>query len=89
MGDLHTCPMSNGPVPHVGGPILPPCAVTVLIEGLPAARAGDQAACVGPPDAIAFGSTTVYTRGQPQARITDPSGHGGLIALGCFRVFVG
>jgi len=41
------------------------------------------------PDAIAFGSTTVYTRGQPQARITDPSGHGGLIALGCFRVFVG
>ncbi|KXK21522.1 MAG: hypothetical protein UZ18_ATM001000281, partial [Armatimonadetes bacterium OLB18] len=22
--DMHTCPMSDGPKPHVGGPILPP-----------------------------------------------------------------
>ena len=87
--DLHTCPMSDGPVPHVGGPILPPCADTVLIGGLPAARVGDEAACVGPPDVIVFGSLTVFTLGQPQARVTDPCGHGGVIALGCFPVLVG
>lgn len=28
--DMHVCPMFNGPVPHVGGPILPPGAVTVF-----------------------------------------------------------
>jgi uncharacterized Zn-binding protein involved in type VI secretion len=89
VSDLHTCPMSTGPVPHVGGPILPPGAVTVLIGGLPAARVGDQAACVGPPDAIVFGSVTVLTRGQPQARVSDPCAHGGTIVLGCFTVFVG
>ena len=39
--DMHTCPMVTGVVPHVGGPILPPGAPTVLIGGLPA-RAGDR-----------------------------------------------
>ena len=48
--DMHVCPMVTGIVPHVGGPILPPGAVTVLIGGLPAARVGDMATCVGPPD---------------------------------------
>jgi uncharacterized Zn-binding protein involved in type VI secretion len=34
--DMHTCPMCTGPVPHVGGPILPGQA-TVLVGNLPAA----------------------------------------------------
>jgi uncharacterized Zn-binding protein involved in type VI secretion len=51
MGDMHTCPMFNGPVPHVGGPITKGSA-TVLIGGQPAARVGDQATCTGPPDTI-------------------------------------
>ncbi|HEY7208797.1 MAG TPA: PAAR domain-containing protein [Bryobacteraceae bacterium] len=89
VGDLHVCPMANGPVPHVGGPILPPGAITVLIGGMPAARMGDQATCVGPPDVIALGSFTVLTGGQPQARVTDISAHGGNIVLGCFTVLVG
>lgn len=76
-------------VPHVGGPILPPCAVTVLIGGLPAARAMDMATCVGPPDMIAMGSPTVITMGMLQARMLDPTAHGGLIVLGCFTVIVG
>ena len=38
ISDMHVCPMFTGPVPHVGGPILPPGCVTVLIGGLPAAR---------------------------------------------------
>ena len=25
MTDMHVCPMVTGVVPHVGGPILPPC----------------------------------------------------------------
>ena len=87
--DMHTCPMANGPVPHVGGPILPPGAVTVFIGGLPAARMGDEATCVGPPDVIALGSFTVLTCNQPQARMTDVTAHGGVIVLGCFTVLVG
>ena len=89
IGDLHVCPMANGPVPHVGGPILPPGAITVLIGGMPAARLGDQATCVGPPDVISLGSFTVFTCAQPQARVADLSAHGGNIVLGCFTVFVG
>jgi hypothetical protein len=29
---MHVCPMVTGVVPHVGGPILPPGAPTVLID---------------------------------------------------------
>src|ERR1700739_2497671 len=46
--DMHTCPMVTGVVPHVGGPILPPCCPTVLIGMLPAARVPDMLTCVGP-----------------------------------------
>jgi uncharacterized Zn-binding protein involved in type VI secretion len=87
--DMHVCPQATGPVPHVGGPILPPGAVTVLIGGLPAARVGDMATCVGPPDTIALGSFTVLTMNMPQARIGDLTAHGGNIILGCFTVLVG
>ncbi|MEO8595140.1 MAG: PAAR domain-containing protein [Candidatus Solibacter sp.] len=89
ISDMHVCPMVTGIVPHVGGPILPPGAITVLIGGLPAARVGDMAVCVGPPDVIALGSFTVLTMSQPQARIGDMTAHGGAIVLGCFTVLVG
>ena len=90
--DMHVCPMITPgvpPIPHVGGPILPPGAVTVLIGGLPAARVTDMAVCVGPPDVIALGSFTVLTMKMPQARIGDMTAHGGTIMLGCFTVLVG
>jgi uncharacterized Zn-binding protein involved in type VI secretion len=87
--DMHVCPMVTGIVPHVGGPILPPGAVTVLIGGLPAARVGDMATCVGPPDTIALGSFTVFTMKMPQARIGDMTAHGGTIVLGFPTVLVG
>jgi uncharacterized Zn-binding protein involved in type VI secretion len=87
--DMHVCPMVTGIVPHVGGPILPPGAVTVLIGKLPAARVSDMAVCVGPPDVIALGSFTVLTCKMPQARIGDLTAHGGTIVLGCFTVLVG
>jgi uncharacterized Zn-binding protein involved in type VI secretion len=81
--------MVTGIVPHVGGPILPPCAVTVLIGGLPAARVGDMAVCVGPPDVIVLASFTVLTMSQPQARIGDMTAHGGTIVMGLPTVLVG
>ena len=40
-GDMHVCPMFNGPQPHVGGAIAMGSA-TVLIGGKPAARQGDN-----------------------------------------------
>jgi len=87
--DMHVCPMVTGVVPHVGGPILPPCATTVLIGFLPAARITDLATCVGPPDMIIMGSTTVLIEYLPAARIGDSTMHGGVIVLGCFTVIIG
>lgn len=86
---MHTCPMVTGVVPHVGGPITAPGCPTVLIGGLPAARVGDMAVCVGPPDAIAIGSATVLIGGMMAARIGDPTVHGGVIILGCPTVLIG
>ena len=87
--DMHTCPMVTGVVPHVGGPISGPGCPTVLISMLPAARVGDMAVCVGPPDVIALGSFTVLIGGQPAARLGDMTGHGGTIVLGAFTVLIG
>ena len=89
LGDMHVCPMVTGLVPHVGGPILPPCCPTVLIGGLPAARVGDMCMCVGPPDVIALGSFTVLIGGQPAARMGDMTVHGGVIVMGLPTVMVG
>lgn len=89
VGDLHVCPMVTGVVPHVGGPILPPGAPTVLIGGMPAARVGDMCVCTGPPDSIVLGSSTVFIGGMPAARMGDTTAHGGTIVLGCFTVMIG
>jgi uncharacterized Zn-binding protein involved in type VI secretion len=85
---MHTCPMVTGVVPHVGGPILPPGAPTVLIGGMPAARMGDMCTCVGPPDPIILGSSKVMIKGQPAARMGDSTAHGGVIVLGFPKVMI-
>jgi len=87
--DMHVCPMVTGVVPHVGGPIIPPCAVTVLTCMMPQARVGDMLVCVGPPDVIALGSFTVLVVGQPAARMGDLTAHGGTIVLGAPTVLIG
>lgn len=92
VSDMHVCPMVTPgvpPIPHVGGPILPPCEITVLISGLPAARITDKAVCVGPPDMIAKGSMTVLIGSLPAARVLDMTAHGGMIVMGAFTVLVG
>lgn len=75
--------MVTGVVPHVGGPILPPCCPTVLIGFRPAARVCDMATCVGPPDLIVTGSCTVLIGGMPAARMLDQTAHGGVVMAPC------
>ncbi|MCC7373198.1 MAG: PAAR domain-containing protein [Verrucomicrobiales bacterium] len=90
VGDLHVCPMVDpGPKPHVGGPVLPPGQPNVFIEGKPAARLGDLLQCVGPVDSFVQGSPTVFIGGKPASRITDALAHGGKIALGAIKTFIG
>ena len=90
--DMHQCPMVTPgipPIPHVGGPIVGPGAPTVLIGGLPAAKVGDLAVCVGPPDSIIKGSVTVMVMGMPAARLGDSTAHGGAIMMGFPTVLIG
>ena len=95
-GDAVVCPLSDGPKPHVGGPVTPVTAVlTVLLGGQPAAVANGAPGgivCVSPaPNGIASGSTTVLIGGFPAARVGDPSLHGGPITPGpgCLTVIIG
>jgi uncharacterized Zn-binding protein involved in type VI secretion len=91
LGDMHNCPMvtpGTPPVPHVGGPIAAGCP-TVLIGGQPAARVGDSAVCVGPPDTIVQGEPAVLIGGSPAARVGDLTAHGGVIIVGMPTVTIG
>ena len=87
--DPHTCPILF-PLPHVSGVIMPPGVPTILIGSLPAATAGGTCLCpLGPPNAIAMGSTTVVMGSKPAARMGDPTAHGGTIVMGCPTVLIG
>ena len=92
VGDMHSGPCTLGsPLP-----ILAPGAPTVLIEGMPAARAADMAVgLVAPPSAnfpphpIARGSATVLIGNLPAARIGDLCSIGGAIVAGAPTVLIG
>ena len=91
VGDMHVCPMQTPgipPIPHIGGPILPPGVPLVLTGGVPAATLSSSAVCVGPPDTIMVGSTKVLIGGKPAARLGDSSAHGGKIAIGAPTVLI-
>jgi uncharacterized Zn-binding protein involved in type VI secretion len=94
--DTALCPLSDGPKPHVGGPVTPAATVpTVLIGGAPAAVANNMPGgivCTSPaPNGIAQGSTTVLIGGFPAARVGDLSMHGSPITPGpgCPTVIIG
>lgn len=57
-GDMQTCPLVTVAVPHVGGVITFGSPV-VLTGGMMQARQTDICLCVGPPNTIALGATTV------------------------------
>ena len=58
-GDLHTCPLAWGLVPHATTPF-PAGSSSVLVGGRPALRAGDLCLCGAP---IAVGAPTVVIGG--------------------------
>lgn len=58
VADTHTCPLFDGPKPHVGG-LVPKGSGTVLIGGSPAARSGDSVQEAGAPNTIVQGEPTV------------------------------
>lgn len=92
VADMHVCPMVTPapvPVPHVGGPILPPGLPTVLVGMMPVAVVGGLATCVGPPDVLALGSFTVLAGGRPVVRLGDTTAHGGTVASGHPPTLVG
>src|SRR5262245_44703342 len=87
--DMHTCPMVTGLVPHVGGPLIPPCCPTVITFVHPLALVTDMLSCTGPTDVIVKGSISVIVCGQQAARIGDLTAHGGVIVTGCPTVIIG
>jgi uncharacterized Zn-binding protein involved in type VI secretion len=58
VNDQTVCPLVDGTVPHVGGPIVTGSA-TVMIGGRPAARVGDVNVENGPSAMIITGAFTV------------------------------
>lgn len=61
--DVHTCPLVNGVVPHVGG-VVAVGSKTVLINKMPAARMGDSVVeGGGGPNSIVSGCPNVLIGG--------------------------
>lgn len=89
IGSMHVCPMVNGTVPHVGGPITGPGTPNILVNNKPAAVMGDMCVCTGPPDVIAQGAPSVLFNGKPVVCLGDMTAHGGVITLGEPNVMVG
>ncbi len=86
----HVCPMVTGLVQQGGGPILPPGCPIVLINFFPAgARATDVAVCVGPPDLLAQGSSSVMVGQLPTERSGGIKAHGTAIVAGSPTVIIG
>ena len=89
VGDMHTCPMVDVVKPHVGGPILPPGKINVLIGGMPAATVTNLCTCASFPDMILQGAYTTLIGGMPAARMGDMTLHGGIITIGNPTVLIG
>ena len=81
---IHPPAPTPTPIPHPPMPlaIIGPCAPTVLIGGMPAARLTDMtipcmlAACIpAGPGMIVKGSATVLIQSMPAARVGDMTSH--------------
>lgn len=90
--DIHICTVP----PAFTSPILPPCAVTVLVGKLPAARALADMTMSGPvppappvPHMFPKGSMTVLICKLPALRLGDTCMMGGPIIKGEFTVLTG
>ncbi len=86
--DPHICPVTQGAPTPISGP----CALTVLVNYLPAARMSDMAPGIIPPTPhpIAKGSLTVIISYLPAARLgVDPCATGGVITFASPNVLTG
>ena len=80
---MHTCPMTTGNTPHVGGPIIGPGCSTATLNGIPIALQGDKCICAaGGQDVILQGCPTATINGVPIALQGSPTAHGGTIPAG-------
>jgi uncharacterized Zn-binding protein involved in type VI secretion len=84
-GDFHACPAPT----HGGGPVIALPTARVLTNSRAQARGTDLAACAGPADFIVTGAATVKVGGQPAARLSDKTMHGGVVAVGAGNVMIG
>ena len=73
---------------HVGGPVALG-SPNVITGGMPQSRVTDICVCVGPPDMIVTGSSTVFVNGIMAARMGDMTAHGGTIIMGFPTVLIG
>jgi len=87
--DNHVCLKTNPDgSPHVGG-LITTGILNVIIEGQPAATEGSACTCVGEPDKVSAGSSSVLIKGKKAARMFDGTEHGGFIQKGCLTVIIG
>lgn len=56
--DFHTCPLTSGTAPHVGG-VVTEGSPSVFVNGVPAARLGDTIAESGPSNKVTTGCPSV------------------------------
>lgn len=89
LGSMTVCPLCNGTVPHVGGPIIGPGMPGVTINGQPVAVMGDMGTCVGPPATVVQGCPEVTINGTPVATVGCMTSHGGQITSGIPGVTIG
>lgn len=82
MNDVQLCD-KHGPAPVTGS------TPQVTINGLPAVRIGDAFPCGGCANRVQTGASTVTLRGEPAARLTDKTDHGGTLILGSPNVVIG
>ncbi len=81
ISDVVACPKGGGPI--ITG------QMNVLAGFMPIARKTDKALCIGPPDIINDGESTVKIGGNDAARLADSTAHGGKIASGFSTVWIG
>jgi uncharacterized protein involved in type VI secretion and phage assembly len=87
VSDLHICPRITAQIPHQGGKILTG-ALSILINGKPAARVGDLSPCTILVDKVISGALSVFFEGRKAARVNDVTQHGGRITSGSENVFI-
>ncbi len=87
VGDQHQCPQSNGTSPHVGG-IIEEGSKNVFIQGIPIARHGDYANCLGAPNQIISLLKRITVNGKAIAYQQCPTLHQGYIITAASHVFL-